>query len=402
MNIKLPNRKTASKNRLHIKPLQPKEYTYLGDVVLEKHRVEIDFASMQLPRVINNDGGKKYLDPIRHKGICVTPEETVRQRVLRYLLDVCEIPAKYIHSEDHMAHYDETATIRADITVRYNDETVLVIECKAPKISIDGAPITQIFDYNRILQSKYLLITNGFDSYIFGKTVQGSYEPCLTLPKFSEIITRPSLAEMNSKTFIRDYKNNSLNIGIDTPDVLVPFIANLTYAFLDVSHTIENTNGYGVEIIKDNKIINDTMTNASNRAYPGMYRQFLVRNRHKKDCLVSFSVLGTCSGYTSLICTVDRDAKAISRLQLRLDKFCSDKKSSMWIYHDGTRSQKRKQPTIDYVKSICESLVMGNLIDLGFIPNNKLIYLTDDSMSDFVLRLTAYTLLRDEMSVAGM
>ena len=40
------------------------------------------------------------------KGINVTKEETIRQQVLRYLLDVIKVPEEMVVSEDHMAHYD--------------------------------------------------------------------------------------------------------------------------------------------------------------------------------------------------------------------------------------------------------------------------------------------------------
>jgi len=57
----------------------------------------IDFSKEALPPIYERNGRKCYLDPIREKLIYITPEETVRQQVISYLLNKLNIPnATYI------------------------------------------------------------------------------------------------------------------------------------------------------------------------------------------------------------------------------------------------------------------------------------------------------------------
>lgn len=45
-----------------------------------------DLSKAQLPPIYKRDGRDCYLDPIRQKLIFITPEETVRKRVISYAL----------------------------------------------------------------------------------------------------------------------------------------------------------------------------------------------------------------------------------------------------------------------------------------------------------------------------
>ena len=151
-----------------------------------------------------------------------------------------------------------------------------------------------------------------------------------------------------------------------------------------------------------------TLTNASGGKFPGRYRHFVVRDRNGDDCLLSFAVLGTYAesktkgGYTSLVCGVDRSSQPIARLELRVDACCNIGRHSTYLFHNGIRSRKKCKTTIDYVSSICDALVKDNMIELGYFPNDKLIKTNDENVQDFIARLCAYTLLRDEMSRKGI
>ena len=48
--------------------------------------MKINIAEQLLPEVYNRHGKDCYLDPIRQKLIYITPEETVRQRMISYLV----------------------------------------------------------------------------------------------------------------------------------------------------------------------------------------------------------------------------------------------------------------------------------------------------------------------------
>ena len=388
-----------------------------------KHKVNLGITEMPLPEIIQNGKAKRYFDPIRKKGINVTKEETIRQQVLRYLLDVIKVPEEMIVSEDHMAHYDKSATIRADITVRNRNDTLLIVECKEPNVPIDGEPIKQLFGYNEIMKSKYLLLTNGDDSYVFQRNEKNEYESIMKLPTFDimnsgekvdvikfnkKAVKRPEISEMNDQKVIEQYRNEGMYLGVNTKDDIAPFALNLMWGFVDDEHKIEHKKAYGIEIMQDLGLTDMTLTNASGGKFPGRYRHFVVRDRNGDDCLLSFAVLGTYAesktkgGYTSLVCGVDRSSQPIARLELRVDACCNIGRHSTYLFHNGIRSRKKCQTTIDYVSSICDALVKDNMIELGYFPNNKLIKTDDENVQDFIARLCAYTLLRDEMSRKGL
>ena len=388
-----------------------------------KHKVNLGITEMPLPEIIQNGKAKRYFDPIRKKGINVTKEETIRQQVLRYLLDVIKVPEEMIVSEDHMAHYDKSATIRADITVRNRNDTLLIVECKEPNVPIDGEPIKQLFGYNEIMKSKYLLLTNGDDSYVFQRNEKNEYESIMKLPTFDimnsgekvdvikfnkKAVKRPKISEMNDQKVIEQYRNDGMYLGVNTKDDIAPFALNLMWGFVDDEHKIEHKKAYGIEIMQDLGLTDMTLTNASGGKFPGRYRHFVVRDRNGDDCLLSFAVLGTYAesktkgGYTSLVCGVDRSSQPIARLELRVDACCNIGRHSTYLFHNGIRSRKKCQTTIDYVSSICDALVKDNMIELGYFPNDKLIKTNDENVQDFIARLCAYTLLRDEMSRKGI
>lgn len=387
-----------------------------------KHKIDVGFTNMPLPEVIKYDTGKKYYDPIRKKGIPVTPEETVRQQVLRYLLDICHIPEEKIVSEDAMAHYEKNATIRADITVRNGSDTLLIVECKAPQIAIEGEPVRQLFGYNNIMKSKYLCVTNGKDSFVFQKNREDKYDVILSMPEYETMLdgelsvasfnistlSRPGIKEINSNEIIEQYRNDGMYFGVNTKNDVAPHILNLLWMFFDTKNKVENIKRYGIRIIRDNGLVDTNVTNASGGSFPGSYRQFLIEDSDGKELLVYYAVLGTYAnseksgGYTSLVCGVNRTNNPIARMEMRLDVCIRENLNHILIFHDGVRSRKKKQDTIDYVNSVCGKLIKNNLVQLGIFKKNKLLYCSDKDVQDFILRLTKYLIIRDDMSRKGL
>lgn len=59
--------------------------------------------NLELPPIYKRNGKKCYLDPIRKKLIYITPEETVRQRLIYYVLNYLKAPAENIVVEQHLS-----------------------------------------------------------------------------------------------------------------------------------------------------------------------------------------------------------------------------------------------------------------------------------------------------------
>jgi len=110
------------------------------------------------------DRQKKIFDPIRKKYYVWQPEEMVRQLLVHYLIEEIGYSKNRIHLERGIKVNGQTK--RCDIII-YDKETnpYLLIECKAPKISLDQKVLDQIAIYNMVFQVPYLLVSNGLASY---------------------------------------------------------------------------------------------------------------------------------------------------------------------------------------------------------------------------------------------
>jgi hypothetical protein len=101
---------------------------------------------------------------IRKKYLLFTNEEFVRQNVINYLLK-----KKYpiiSFSLEKTILIDKTKR-KIDIIVYSQGNPFILIECKSPYIQITQSIFDQINIYNSVLQSSYLMITNGITNFIF-------------------------------------------------------------------------------------------------------------------------------------------------------------------------------------------------------------------------------------------
>ena len=133
--------------------------------------MKINIAEQLLPEVYNRHGKDCYLDPIRQKLIYITPEETVRQRMISYLVNELKVPKGAILVEEHLSHYNVPSKKRADIVVHgKKDETqypVLIVECKAPDVFLDEKAHQQVFDYCNLINADYAIVCNGSILYCY-------------------------------------------------------------------------------------------------------------------------------------------------------------------------------------------------------------------------------------------
>ncbi len=108
---------------------------------------------------------EEIFDPLRKKNVRRTPEEEVRQSVIRWLNEAQGVPVTMMASEYGFTYNGRQ--YRADILVF--DRTLhplLLVECKAPSVTLDRNVIEQAIRYDRVLDVKYILITNGKTSYL--------------------------------------------------------------------------------------------------------------------------------------------------------------------------------------------------------------------------------------------
>lgn len=123
---------------------------------------------IKLPPIYKRNGKDCYLDPIRKKLIYITPEETVRQMVISYLINALEVPADLIVVEEHLSHYGINTNKRADIIIHTidkgnNQRPIAVIECKAPNVYLDVKAQDQMLEYCDMLEADYAMMVNTVD-----------------------------------------------------------------------------------------------------------------------------------------------------------------------------------------------------------------------------------------------
>lgn len=111
---------------------------------------------------------------LRKKDLVLTPEEWVRQHLLHFLIDHKNVPAGLISAE--MGIEVNGLVRRCDLVV-YSREgrPRIIVECKAPEITITEGTFRQIAQYNHRLQVELLILSNGLD-HIIAKVDQSSGE----------------------------------------------------------------------------------------------------------------------------------------------------------------------------------------------------------------------------------
>ncbi len=112
------------------------------------------------------DGDKLIWDSLRGKWLILTPEEWVRQHTIAWLVSAKQIPSLRISQEYPIDINGQNQ--RADIVV-FDEfaKPYILVECKAPDITIDNEVVMQAIRYNAIAQARYIVLTNGLKLYCF-------------------------------------------------------------------------------------------------------------------------------------------------------------------------------------------------------------------------------------------
>jgi type I site-specific restriction endonuclease len=144
---------------------------------------ELNFPSYTF-RFKNSENKVSIFDEIRKKFIVLTPEEWVRQNVVRFLMEEKKYPKSLINVEKVLKINDLTK--RYDVVVFNNDGSIFIlIECKAPEIKISQTTFDQIARYNMILKAAFLMVTNGLNHYFCKMDFENEkYEFIKSLPNY--------------------------------------------------------------------------------------------------------------------------------------------------------------------------------------------------------------------------
>lgn len=116
------------------------------------------------PKVSARDGKYMIYDPLRQKEVALTPEEWVRQHFVNYLITCKSFPRERMANEVPITL--NGLSKRCD-TIIYNRylEPLMIIEYKAPSVTISKDVFDQITRYNMKLRVPFLIVSNGILHY---------------------------------------------------------------------------------------------------------------------------------------------------------------------------------------------------------------------------------------------
>jgi len=138
-------------------------------------------------KITDENGQLSLFDEIRKRTIIITPEEWVRQHFVQYLIRQKNYPKSLIKLEGgHKLHGKQK---RSDI-IAFNSagEKILLVECKAPSVTIDQKVFDQVARYNIVHKIGLLAVTNGLQHfYCRINFEQQNYRFIEELPAYLEI-----------------------------------------------------------------------------------------------------------------------------------------------------------------------------------------------------------------------
>ena len=141
--------------------------------------------SLQWFKTEEREGRTYVFDPLRRRQVVLTPEEEVRQKVLYLLVEQLQVPAGLVAVEYSLKVNGMDK--RADVVVFGKEGLpLMIVECKAPTVTLTEAVLDQAVRYHSALKPNYLLLTNGTSMYCFKAEGQG-LRSMDHLPGFSEM-----------------------------------------------------------------------------------------------------------------------------------------------------------------------------------------------------------------------
>lgn len=393
---------------------------------------EIKFDHYDTGPVYYRDKVKCLFDPIRETLILETPEEIVRQKFIKFMIAELGIPKHKIQVEVPVCRFKKGAKGRADIVV-YGDlkegqnVPILIVECKAPSVSLIDDVWDQVDGYDKILGAGAVIVTNGIQTFAgnYNNNIDG-YELLKKLPNYNELLSGeliiieddyepwipPKFVELDSESNVKLFREYGW-IGEDTDPKFYPLIMNMACFINNSTLSLHPRNFDGLNIVNEG-YRNTHFGNAGGGGFEGIYKYFIVQDKPKNHVILSVSILasgktvddpfwGTRKGNTILVVGIDKAGKKHSSLQLNLDRYTGITDDIYELWHDGTMTvggigSLKRSEVVDFIKNREPQLVStDDKIILGNFNRNVEINWDQENTRRFFTNLLKYSLLRDEI-----
>ena len=120
----------------------------------------------EFPKLRRVNVNKQIYCRVRKRWLKFSAEEFVRQAFISTLIHVYKVPAGSIQVEREMALHH--VHFRFDLVVfKPNTKPWLLAELKAPDVVLNESTLHQALRYNLVLQSPWLLLSNGISEYVY-------------------------------------------------------------------------------------------------------------------------------------------------------------------------------------------------------------------------------------------
>lgn len=138
----------------------------------------------------NHPDRPTVFDPLRRKEVALTPEEGVRQGMVRHLIEQLGYPPELMGNEVSL-RVGKLSRRCDTLVVSPQQVPLMILEYKAPHIRLTQTVLEQIYRYNSVLQVPVLVITNGRQifAYHVGYGTDATTQLLSRLPTYTELLT---------------------------------------------------------------------------------------------------------------------------------------------------------------------------------------------------------------------
>ena len=386
--------------------------------------MQFDITTQRLPKIYKRGNKDCYLDPVRKKLIYITPEETIRQKVISYLIDVLEVPPEVISVEAHLSHYGVKSKRRADIIIHGADEEgalrpVAIVECKAPGIVLGEKAAEQITDYCNSLGCDFAMMVNDCESFTYHyDETRNEYVQIDGLPKYAELLENKfseiELGELPARIShekISDFLKENLDEG--SPEIshltehnLACAAFNLFEGLLDPRHHLPTREYDMFSLIEDYGVRTLSYGDAGGGTFNGLYRSFIIEaNGNTEFVSIGLSTYATFARpddvKTVLNVAIDNEKESHHSLQLVLDDNVEYSENKFKFFHHGRIAVSNKgsgkvDELREFVKARRPQLVCDKKFYLGTLVDDRNWNLDDFEVVNLIENLISYAIIRDE------
>lgn len=379
---------------------------------------------MELPKIYHRNGKECYLDPIRKKLIYITPEETVRQRVVQYLIQILDVPTDMLIVESHLSHYKLESKMRADIVIHALDQDgllcpIAIVECKAPGVGLDEGVGDQLCNYCDSLGADYAMMVNDAECFCFHyDEKEKQYIQIQQLPSYKDMLDGkfeirdlghlPKRIKYNE--IPRFMMENAEEVGADispkTPRNLAYAAFNLWEGLLDTRHKMPAKQYSLFTLIEDYGIRQLSYGNAGGGVFYGLYRSFIVDYNGSTEIVsIGFSPYGSFTNSdvekTAMVVAIDNDDDSHHALQFSIDDNLVQNGDTYTFYHHGriavgNKGSGKVSELMAFAADRYPQIVGDKKFNLGSLEYTKNWDLDDYDVEKLIENVITYALIRDE------